>query len=91
MLREAIAEARAAGLDTAASDLERACFEAAFTTVSEEFCEHGVAIRRFLKATGGVLPRPIRAKLKDCLTEIDRVWPGWRKLVALLRRRRVPG
>jgi hypothetical protein len=51
LLREAIAEAKAAGFETAASDLEQSCFAVAFTTSSEMLGEHGLAIKRFLKAT----------------------------------------
>jgi len=90
-LEEAIAEARAAGLHAAANDLETACFKTAFTTSSETLWEHGVAIRRFLKTTRAALPRTTKAKLQACLIEIDLVWPGWRKLLALMRRRRAPG
>lgn len=89
LLREAIAEARAAGVDAAAQELEKAAFETAFTTSTEMLVEHGLAIRRFLKATRGTLPASTKAKLKVCLTETDLVFPGWRKLIALLRRRPV--
>jgi hypothetical protein len=85
VLREAIAEARAAGFANEASDLEQAAF-AAFTTSSEMLQEQGLAIKRFLKATRGTLPRSIEAKLKACLTETELGCTGWRKLVALLRR-----
>ena len=90
LLKEAIAEARAAGFDTAASDLEQAV-SMAFTTSSEMLQEHGLAIRRFLEAAHDTLPRPIEAKLKACLTETELAGTGWRKLVALVQRRRVLG
>ena len=90
VLEEAIAEAKAAGLADLAGELETACFKVAFTTSSELLYEHGVAIRRFLKAAGRGLPGATREKLQDCLTEIDLVWPGLRKLRALFRRR-IPG
>lgn len=83
--REAIARARAAGLATAANVLERAAF-AAFATSSEMLLEHGLAIKRFLKATHDTLPRSTKAKLKACLTETELACTGWRKLMALLRR-----
>lgn len=86
LLREAIVEARAAGFETAANELEHAAF-AAFTTSSEMLQEHGLAIRHFLKTTPDTLPRSIKAKLKACLTETELSCTGWRKLVALLRRR----
>ena len=89
LLREAIAEARAAGLDSAASDLEQSCVAVAFTTSSELLAEHGLAIKRFLKATRGTLPPSTKAKLHACLRETELAWPGWRRLVALLRGRRV--
>src|SRR3989442_4414435 len=85
--REALAEARADGLETAADNLEQAAF-AAFTTSSELLQEQGLAIREFLKATRGKLPASTKAKLEVCLAEIDMVSPGWRKLIALLSRRR---
>ena len=87
LLKEAIAEAKAAGLETAADDLEQTVF-AAFTTSSELLQEHGLAIRRFLKATRGKLPASAKDKLDACLAEIDMASPGWRKLMALLRRGR---
>jgi hypothetical protein len=89
LLREAIAEAKAAGFETAASDLEQSCFAVAFTTSSEMLGEHGLAIKRFLKATRGTLPRSTRAKLNACLAATGLAWPGWRELMALLRGRRV--
>lgn len=90
LLKEAIAEARAAGFDAAAHDLEQsAC--AAFTTSSEMLQEHGLAIRRFLQATRDALPRSTRAKLKACLTETELACTGWRKLMALLRRHHALG
>ena len=87
LLKEAIAEARAAGFETSANDLEQAAL-AAFTTSSEMLQEHGLAIKRFLKVTHDTLPRLTKAKLKACLTETELACTGWRKLMALLRRRR---
>lgn len=89
-LEAGIAEAKAAGFAEAASELESACFRTAFTTSNELLHEHGLALRRFLAATGDGLPRETREKLEACLTEIDLVWPGWRKLLALFKRR-IPG
>ena len=63
LLREAIAEARAVGLDTAADHLEQAAFTA-FTTSSELLQEQGIAIRQFLKATRGKLPARTKEKLR---------------------------
>jgi hypothetical protein len=88
-LEQAIAEAKASGLEPEANELERAAF-AVFTTSSEVYHEQGLAIRRFLAATRGRLPRATQAKLDACLIEIDLVWPGWRKLWALLRRKPEP-
>lgn len=85
LLKEAIAEARTAGLETAANDLEQAAF-AAFTTSSEMLQEHGLAIKRVLRATHDTLPRSTKTKLKACLTETELACTGWRKLWALLRR-----
>lgn len=86
MLKEAIAEAKAAGLEPAASDLESAAL-AAFTTSSEMLQEHSIAIRRFVKATRRSLPRSTRAKLDVCLIETAMASTGWRKLKASLRKR----
>ena len=88
-LREAMAEARAAGLGAAADRLEQAAF-AAVTTSSELLQEQGLAVREFLKATRGQLPAGTKAKLDLCLAEIDLASPGWRRMFALLRRRRDP-
>ena len=90
LLKEAIAEARAAGIEASANDLERTCF-AAFTTSSEMLQEQGLAIRCFVKATRGALPRSTKAKLRTCLIETELACTGWRKLMAHLRRRRVLG
>ena len=87
LLTEAIAEAKAAGLETEAGELESSAF-AVFTTSSEMLHEHAVAIRLFLKATRGRLPRSIKEKLRVCLIETQLAYPSWRKLIALLRRRR---
>lgn len=87
LLREAIAEARAAGFETAANELEHAAF-AAFTTSSEMLQQQGLAIKHFLKTTSDSLPRSIKAKLMVCLTETELSCTGWRKLMALLRRHR---
>ena len=85
--REAIAEARAAGLDGEAFKLEQAAFAAAFTTSSEMLQEHGLAIERFLIATKGALPRSTGAKLKVCLSQTEMAASGPGKLMALLKRR----
>ena len=88
LLKEAVAEAKAAGFEAAANELEQSCFAAAFTTSSEMLGEHGLAIKRFLTATRDALPRSIEAKLNDCLTETELAQPGWRRLIAILKRRR---
>ena len=88
LLREAIAEARSAGLEAAATDLDRSA-AASFTSSSEMLREHGLAIRRFLKATQRSLPQSIKSKLQVCLLETEMTSTGWRKLVAQLRRRYV--
>lgn len=86
LLERAIAEAKAAGLQAEANELESAA-NAVYTTSSEMLMEHGIALRQFLKATRGRLPPPIKEKVTACLIETDLAWPGWRKLIALLRRR----
>jgi adenylate kinase family enzyme len=87
LLREAITEAKATGHGAAATELEETVF-AAFTTSSEMLQEQGLAIGRFLNATRGTLPRSTREKLTACLIETRQVCTGWRKIIALLRRRR---
>lgn len=76
LLREEIAEAKAAGLEPAASELER-CAVSAFTTSSEMLQAHGAASRRFVKATRRSLPRSTRAKLDACLIETEMASTGW--------------
>lgn len=90
VLRDAIVQARAAGFAAEASALEWAC-SATFTTSSEMCQAHGLAIRRFLTATRGRLPRPIGARLSACLRETELAGTGWRRLLATLRRRRMLG
>ena len=85
LLKEAIAEARVAGLVVEADELEWIAF-AAFTTSSEMLQEHSLAIRHFLKVTRKRLPRPIREKLQACLTESELLCPGWRGLMARWKR-----
>jgi hypothetical protein len=87
LLEEAIAEAKAAGFEPEASELEHACFKVVFTTSTEMLGEHVVAINRFLKTTRGRLPVPIKKKLYACLAEGERAWPGWRSLWSALMRR----
>lgn len=56
LLEEAIAEAKAAGLEAAADVLQRSCFGVVFTTSNEMLAEHGVAIARFAsRAEAGVV------------------------------------
>ena len=86
LLQQAIAEAKAAGLEAEATRLEDACFRTAYTTGSEVLAEHGWAIREFLKATRGRLPSSTERKVRVCLNETELVWTGWRQLLALLRR-----
>jgi hypothetical protein len=86
LLKAAIAEARADGLFAAVNDLERSAF-AAFTTSSEMLQEHGLAIKRFLRATHGLASDSVESKLKACLIETQLASTGWRKLIACLRRR----
>jgi hypothetical protein len=90
LLKEAIADAKAAGLASSAGDLESAA-TAAYTSSSEMLQEHGLAIQRFLKATRATLPPSIRAKLEACLIETEMASSGWRKLKAALRRSRTLG
>ena len=73
-LKAAIAEAKAAGLDAAATELEDRAF-AVYTTSSELLGEHGMAIRQFLKSGGAAVPAGVKANLDRCLVEIRKVWP----------------
>jgi hypothetical protein len=86
LLKDAIAGAKAAGFEKEANELEQDV-GAAFTTSSEMLQEHGLAIKRFLTAAHGGLPRSVEKKLKACLNETELAATGWRKIVALLRRR----
>ena len=74
MLRAAIAEARAAGLEPSASSLETRAFSA-YTTSSELLGETGDAILEFLRTAGDAVPPPVAEKLKRCMAEIRKVWP----------------
>lgn len=85
LLREALAEARAAGLALEADALEQATLGTAFTTSSELLQEQGLAIQRFLQATRDALPRATTAKLEACLTAMELSQPGWKQLRALLK------
>ena len=85
LLREAISEARAAGIGAAADELEH-MVSLPFTTSSEMLQEHGIAIRRFLEAAHGALADSTRRKLRTCLNETELAAPGWRGLIARLRR-----
>jgi hypothetical protein len=76
MLKSAVAEARAAGLEASALKLEERAFSA-YTTSSELLAETGEAILEFQKAEGTAIPPLVAAKLKRCLNEIRKVWPGF--------------
>jgi hypothetical protein len=73
-LKAAIAEAKAAGLDAAATELEDKAF-AAYTTSSELLGEHALAIRQFLESGGAAVPATVKENLDRCLVEIGRMWP----------------
>jgi len=68
LLKAAIAEAKAAGLEAAATELERKLF-AAYTTSSELLGEHGIAIRAFLKSEGSAVPPKVKATLNRYLKQ----------------------
>ncbi|HEY6820834.1 MAG TPA: hypothetical protein VI321_02345 [Burkholderiales bacterium] len=87
LLEQAMAQARAAGLQAEADHLA-AALSVPFTTSSEVLHEQGAAIRRFLASARGRLPRPVEAKFRICLNETYLAYPGWRKLLALIRRPR---
>jgi hypothetical protein len=77
LLREAIAEARAAGLGHLADPLEETSL-AAYTTSSELMGETGRAIVGFLRAGGDTVPAEVATKLTACLRHIRTVWPDIR-------------
>ena len=77
LLREAIAEVRAAGLDSLADSLESRCFSA-YTTSSELLGETGQAIAEFLTTTNAKVPSSATTKLKECLRQVQLVWPAIR-------------
>jgi hypothetical protein len=74
VLGEAIEELRGAGFpeQAAALDSVRTC---AFTTSSELLGEVGSSILSALAAVGSRMPRATEAKLRQCLSEIKKVWP----------------
>jgi hypothetical protein len=77
LLREAIADARAAGLGDLANLLEQTS-SSAYTTSSEFFGETGQAIVEFLHAGGKAIPPALVAKLTTCLQYVQGVWPSIR-------------
>lgn len=85
LLREAVAEAKASGFGEDAGELDQVS-TSAFTTSSEMLQEHGLAIRRFLKATRHGLPLPTRNKMLACLNETELAGSGLRRLIARIRR-----
>lgn len=85
LLKEAIEETKTAGLSMEVDDLEQVC-SSACTTSSEMLQEHGLAIKRLLKATRHTLPLSTRNKFMKCLNETELACCGWRKLVAILKR-----
>jgi hypothetical protein len=76
ILRSAIAEAKAAGLEPFASQLEERAFSA-YTTSSELLAETGGAIVEFQNAAGNAVPSSVAGKLEHCLGEIRKVWSGF--------------
>jgi hypothetical protein len=74
LLREAIAEARAAGLESLADSLESRSF-AAYTTSSELLGETGQAIVEFLRTANAKVPPTVADKLKECLRQVQRLCP----------------
>ena len=71
LLKAAIAEARAAGLEAAATELEGKVF-AGYTTSSELMGEHAIAIRTFLESQGSAVPSNVKANLARCLKELGK-------------------
>ena len=75
LLKAAISEARAAGFEAAASQLEGFAF-AAYSTSSELLGETGIAIKTFIESVGAAAPPTVVDKLNACLAEVRKVWPG---------------
>ena len=73
-LKAAIAEAKAAGLNSLASKLEADAF-AMYSSSSELLGEQGKAILAFLKLAGPKVPPSVSGKLEQCLIQIRKVWP----------------
>jgi hypothetical protein len=74
LLRDAIADARDAGLGDLARLLEETT-STAYTTSSEYFGETGEAIVAFLRNGGASVPPALIVKLKTCLEYVQLVWP----------------
>ena len=74
LLREAIVDARAAGLGDFADLLEQAS-SSAYTTSSEFLGASGQAIVEFLQVGGKAVPPALVAKLTACLEYVQGVWP----------------
>ncbi len=74
VLKAAISEAKAAGVEPSTSQLEERAF-AAYATSSEWLGEAGLAIKAFLAAPGSSLPLSVVEKLNFCLAEVRKVWP----------------
>ena len=85
LLLEAIGEARAAGVTTAADALERSA-NGVYTTSTEFLAELRAAIRRFLAETRGRLPAGTLRKMRACLNEAELGCPGFTGLFARWRR-----
>ncbi len=76
-LRNAIAEARAAGLVDSANQLETRAL-AAYPTSSEWLGEVGEAIQEFLACERERVPATTARLLDECLSEVGKVWPKYR-------------
>jgi hypothetical protein len=77
LLRQAIRDARAAGLGPAADELQERT-SAAFTSSSELLGEMGLAVEHFLRRERGKVPADVEEKLRACLAAVRRVWPRLR-------------
>jgi hypothetical protein len=77
-LRQAIELAREAGLAESAAELEKRAF-AAYTTSSEWLGEVGEAILQFRVREGKRVPADVAQLLDQCLTEVGKVWPRYRR------------
>lgn len=77
ILKEALAEVKAAVHAQAAEEATSRCF-AAYTTSSEWLGEVGEALSALLRDHHASLPETTPQKLRYCLDEVAKIWPKYR-------------